>query len=239
MQRLLGVAALSLVFGACQPAADTAAAPAASAKEAPAFVEGLPRDQWLTAASAIPVSADGVVRDEKRRPYSYELLGQPVPAFAATLVDGTPVTEEVFRGKWTIVDVWGIWCGDCRRDAPLVKTLAQKADADPAIDFISLHTPPSRARAAEAYGAYGSVEAYFEKEGGGYPTIVDLDTGLREAFKIVWTPSYLLVGPDLKIRAFRTDLSVGTEAGLDKVIQQAKDISNSKDYASASDPVSP
>lgn len=239
MQRFLGVAAVSLVLAACQPATNTAAAPATDAKEAPAFVEGLPRDQWLTASSAIPVSADGVVRDEKRRPYSYELLGQSVPVFAATLVDGAPVTEEVFRGKWTIVDVWGIWCGDCRRDGPLVKALAQKADADPAIAFISLHTPPSRARAAEAYGAYGSIESYFEKEGGGYPTVVDVDAGLREAFKIVWTPSYLLVGPDLRIRAFRTDLSVGTEAGLDKVIQQAKDISASKDYASASDPGSP
>lgn len=234
MKRFCSIATVALALAACQPAAETAAAPEAEKKEAPAFVEGLPRDQWLTAVSALPVDANGVVRDEKRRPYSYELLGQPVPAFSATLVDGTLVTQEIFRGKWTIVDVWGIWCGDCRRDGPLVKVLAQKADADPEIDFVSLHTPPSRARAAGAYGAYGSVEAYFEKEGGGYTTIVDQDAGLREAFKIVWTPSYLLIGPDLSVRAFRTDLSVGTEAGLDKVIQQAKDISKSADYASTS-----
>lgn len=239
MARFWSAALAALVLAGCQPATETASAPVSEKKPEPAFVEGLPRDQWLTTASAIPLSADGVVRDERRRPYSYELLGQPLPSFAVTLVDGTPVTEEIFKGKWTIVDVWGIWCGDCRRDAPLVRALAQKADADPTIDFISLHTPPNRARAAEAYGAYGSVEAYFAKEGGAYPTIVDKDASLREAFKIVWTPSYLLIGPDLTVRAFRTDLSVGTEAGLDKVIRQAKDISASADYASVSNLGSP
>jgi thiol-disulfide isomerase/thioredoxin len=227
MTKFWGAVLPALVLIGCQPAVEIAAVPDAATekkKEEPAFVEGLPRDQWLTLTSAIPLSADGVVRDEKRRPYSYQLLGKSAPPFSATLVDGSPVTEEVFRGKWTIVDVWGIWCGDCRRDAPRVKTLADKADADPDIDFISLHTPPSRARANDAYGAYGSVQAYFEKEGGGYKTIVDPDASLREAFKIVWTPSYLLIGPDLTIQAFRTDLSVGSAEGIDKVIAQAKEI---------------
>lgn len=227
MTKFWGAVLPALALIGCQPNAEVAVAPEVSTegkKEEPAFVEGLPRDQWLTLTSAIPLSADGVVRDEKRRPYSYELLGKSAPSFSAALVDGAPVTEEVFRGKWTIVDVWGIWCGDCRRDAPLVKTLAEKAEADPEIDFISLHTPPSRARADDAYGAYGSVQAYFEKEGGGYSTIVDTDASLREAFKIVWTPSYLLIGPDLTIHAFRTDLSVGSAEGLDKVIAQAKEI---------------
>lgn len=226
MKKFWGAVLPALVLMGCQPATEIAAAPEAAEpkKEEPAFVEGLPRDQWLTLTSAIPLNPDGVVRDEKRRPYSYELLGKPAPAFSATLVDGSPATEEVFRGKWTIVDVWGIWCGDCRRDAPLVKALAEKAEADPDIDFISLHTPASRTRAADAYGAYGSVQAYFDKEGGGYKTIVDPDASLREAFKIVWTPSYLLIGPDLTIQAFRTDLSVGSAEGLDKVIAQAKEI---------------
>lgn len=232
MKRLWGAVLPALVLIGCQPAAETVAASEVAEKKAePAFVEGLPRDQWLTPVSAIPLGADGVVRDEKRRPYSYELLGKPLPSFSATLADGSPVTEEVFRGKWTIVDVWGIWCGDCRRDAPLVKALAEKADADPQIEFISLHTPPSAARVKDAYGAYGSVQAYFEKEGGGYKTIVDADASLREAFKIVWTPSYLLIGPDLTVQAFRTDLSVGSSEGLDKVIAQAKEISLA--YASA------
>ena len=164
------------------------------------------------------------MRDEKRRPHSYQLLGQHVPRFTAERVGGGAVTEEVFRGKWTIVDVWGIWCSDCRRDTPFVRAFVRKADTDPDIDFISIHTPPNRARAAEAYGQFGSVEAYFEVEGGNYPTILDRDASLRDAFKIVWTPSYLLIGPDLTVRAFRSDLSVGNEAGLDNVLRQTRKI---------------
>ena len=228
MPRIASAALLfaSLVLTGCSPAAEAPAVAAATteAKPEPAFVEGLPRDQWLTASTAIPATADGAVRDEKRRPYSYELLGQPVPAFSADLAGGGAVTQDVFKGKWTIVDVWGIWCGDCRRDTPLVKELHRLADADPEIDFISLHTPPNRKRAAEAYGAFGSIEAYFETQGGGYPTIVDTDASLREALAIVWTPTYLLVGPDLTIHAFRTDLSVGADAGVSRVIAQAKAI---------------
>ncbi len=224
MQKVrFAAAAVFTVLAGCSGETAPTETPVAG-KAARAFVEGLPRNQWLTMETAPPAATGGVVRDEKRRPYGYELLGQPAPAFTAELVGGAPVTEEVFRGKWTIVDVWGIWCGDCRRDAPLAKLLAQKADADPNIDFISLHTPPNRTRAAEAYGQFGSIEAYFAKMGGGYPTIVDADASLREALKIVWTPTYLLVGPDLIVRAFRTDLSVGDEAGLDKVLDEATEI---------------
>lgn len=222
----LALLAVGLTLAGCSPAAETAVAPSAAPtkKAEPAFVEGLPRDQWLTSASAIPLAANGVVRDEKRRPYSYELLGQKVPAFSAELLGVGPVNQDVFKDKWTIVDVWGVWCGDCRRDAPLVRSLSKLAEADPELDFISLHTPPNRARAAEAYGKFGSIDAYFASEGGGYPTIVDKDASLREALKIVWTPTYLLIGPDLTIHAFRTDLSVSDEAGLAKVIEQAKAI---------------
>ena len=95
MTRFWSAVLPALVLIGCQPAAEVATAPeaAASKKEERLFVEGLPRDQWLTTASAIPLNDEGVVRDEKRRPYSYELLGRSVPTFAAKLVDGTPVTE--------------------------------------------------------------------------------------------------------------------------------------------------
>lgn len=222
MFRRIGVVLVAIGLAGCGEAPAPPPASEANAKPEPAFVEGLRRNQWLTAETARPLSADGVVRDEKRRPYSYELLGQKVPAFSAELHDGGAVTEDIFRGKWTIIDVWGIWCGDCRRDAPLVRSLNRLAAADPDIEFLSLHTPPSRARAAEAYGQFGSIDAYFKAEGGSYPTIVDKDASLREILKIVWTPTYLLVGPDLTIQAFRTDLSVGDETGLTDVIEQAR-----------------
>jgi thiol-disulfide isomerase/thioredoxin len=218
---------LTLAFAACSPSEPTAENPAAPREptaEAEA-VPGLPRDQWLTAQIALPVGPDGtVVRDEKRRPYGYAMLGATVPEFSLARVGGAEVTQDIFRDKWTIVDVWGVWCGDCRRDAPYVQELAAKLAGDPDLSFLAIHTPPSRARAAEAYGAFGSIEAYFQSIGGGYPTVVDADASVRDALKIVWTPTYLLVGPDLTVRAFRTDLSVGGDSNVDRVISDARRI---------------
>ena len=41
--------------------------------------------------------------------------------------------------------------------------------------------------------------------------MLDTDGSLREALKISWTPTYLLVSPDGVVRGFRTDLSVAGE----------------------------
>ncbi len=180
-------------------------------------------DRWLTAETAAPLTADGVVeRDAGKRPVGYELIGRTVPDFTAPLVGGGETNAEALRGKWTVVDVWGIWCGDCRRDTPLVQELARAIDADPQVEFLSIHTPPNATRAAEAYGQFGSVEAYFAAEGVSYPTAIDADASLRGALKVRWTPSYLLVGPDLKVHAFRTDLSVGGEGNAEAALADVR-----------------
>ena len=122
----------------------------------------LPRDRWLTLNDAIPISPDGaIVKDEADRPYGYVRLGQAVPNFSTTAFGGGQVTQEAFRGKWTIIDFWGVWCGDCRVDAPLVEALARDLRDDPELSFLSIHSPPSRERADEAYGQFGSLDAYF------------------------------------------------------------------------------
>ena len=75
----------------------------------------------------------------------------------------------------------------------------EKPCAGEDLNFISIHTPPNAARADEAYGRYGSVEAYFDEKGYSYPTVIDTNASIRDALKIAWTPSYLLVAPDLTV----------------------------------------
>ncbi|MBU6318323.1 MAG: TlpA family protein disulfide reductase [Alphaproteobacteria bacterium] len=189
------------------------------------YAEDLPRNRWLTVDDAVPVSQDGgIVKDEADRPYGYAMLGKAAPAFSAASFGGGRVTQEIFRGKWTIVDIWGVWCGDCRVDAPIVEALARDLSADPELSFLSIHSPPSRERADEAYGQFGSLEAYFAARGRSYPTAVDTDGAIRDALAITWTPTYLLVGPDLTIRAFRTDLSVGGESAAQDALAEARSI---------------
>jgi thiol-disulfide isomerase/thioredoxin len=179
--------------------------------------------RWLTPDTmpADAIAADGTVaRDSESRPLGYTHLGKPLPAFTSTFLDGRIFSSADLAGRWTIIDVWGVWCGDCQADAPFAAALHRAVEADPDLDFLGIHTPPSRARAAEAYGKYGSVEAYFASQGYAYPTLIDTDASVRELLSIDWTPSYLLIAPDLTVWGFTTDLSVAGGEPVKDLLRQ-------------------
>ena len=56
---------------------------------------------------------------------------------------------------------------------------------------------------------------------GKFLTVIDEDASIREALKIRWTPTYLLVAPDLTVQGFRTGLA---DAGDDAVKTFVQDI---------------
>ncbi len=172
--------------------------------------------------SATDTRGDGILRDADGRPYGYALLGRRLPAFNGDLIGGGHFDSTQIE-KWTVIDVWGIWCGDCMADAPYVHALHTAIQQDPDLDFVSIHIPANanRLSAEEMFGKFGSVEAYFKAKNYSYPTLVDTDTSLRTALEIGWTPSYLLVSPDGIVRGYRTDMSV---AGGEPVKDFIRDI---------------
>ena len=174
---------------------------------------------FITSNDFVPETAadsrdDGILRDADGRPHTYALLGKPLPRFTGETVGGG-VFDSANISQWTVIDVWGIWCGDCLADGPYMAEVAARIALDDALSFVSIHTPPSAARANEAYGKFGSVEAYFNAKGYSYPTVLDKDAGLRNLLQIGWTPSYLLVSPDGVVRGYRTDLSVAGKTPVD------------------------
>ena len=167
---------------------------------------------FITTNAFVPATAeisrdDGVPRDADGRPYTYPLLGQELPSFTGETVGGGRYSSDDIS-QWTVIDIWGLWCGDCMADAPFVAEVAARIARDDELGFISIHTPPNAARADEAYGKFASVDAYFNAKGYSYPTVLDTDASLRDLLQIGWTPSYLLVSPDGVVRGYRTDLSV-------------------------------
>lgn len=199
MKHVLGGLAACLLLVACSPSA--------------------PATGFITQNPAVLSDGDAdVVRDEDGRPYGYEGLGEALPDFTAPLVGGGTFNSRDINA-WTVIDVWGIWCSDCIADAPYAAALARAIAQDPGLDFISLHVPASRARADEAFGTFGSVEAWFEAQGYRYTTAIDEDGSLRERLRIQWTPTYLLVSPDGVVRGFRTDLSVAGDEPLKTFLQ--------------------
>ncbi|HPF22062.1 MAG: TlpA disulfide reductase family protein [Hyphomonas sp.] len=211
----LATIALMSVVCACAPAAGTNPETAATEPpvEAPAGTVDaviLPADATgFITANPLPLAEDGTVRrDDYGRPYEYALLGQKLPHLTGTMMDGTAFDSDSLD-NWTVIDVWGIWCGDCMRDAPYVAALASAIGQDPDLYFLSIHTPASPARITpeEMFGKYGSLDAYFAEKGYSYPVLVDTDASLRQALQISWTPSYLLVSPEGVVKGFRSELS--------------------------------
>ena len=81
---------------------------------------------FITPGASVPDSAergdDGVPRDDYGRPYDYAYLGREIPAFSGTMAAGPLFSTQELRNQWTLIDVWGLWCSDCRQIRPMSKS---------------------------------------------------------------------------------------------------------------------
>ena len=227
MLRLLTASLLlSSTLAAC---ADPAPTPPVEAAPVDAPTSPTKATYYITPNMSVPEGADmsrgDVPRDGYGRPYTYEYLGETLPAFAGPLSLGQSFSSNTLAGKWTVIEVWGIWCHDSMNDAPYAAALATALAQDPDVDFMSIHTPQNVARDDKALKSYTSVAAWFKEKGYDFPTVVDDDASIRTKLKIRWTPTYLVIAPDLTVQGFRTGLA---DAEGDAVKDFVRDIAKTR-----------
>jgi peroxiredoxin len=167
--------------------------------------------QAQPALQKAPVDADG-------RPLSYPLVDRPMPAFSAEKVGGGRVTQDDLKGQWTVIEFWGVWCGDCQHDAEYTAAFARAAEAD-GVRFVTVHVD-SRS------GRWPSVAAYLAEKQITYPVLMDPDRTIYRAFQMQWVPTYLVVDSQGVIRGYRTDLSrdPSPEGGVKAFSQQIAEL---------------
>ena len=187
----------------------------------------IPDTGLITAATPIPDTAadsrgDGVLRNANDRPVTHDLLGQTLFQFEAPQVGGGTFNSDSLRGKWTVMAFWGVWCHDSRNDAQNIAAIADHFSDHTSVQFMSLHVPWKREYVHRRFGDYDSVDAYFEDVGVSWPTALDEESILRNWQKIRWTPTYLLIGPDMTVQGFRTDLYKAGEGALDRFISEVE-----------------
>ena len=102
--------------------------------------------------------AVGLTKDPKRLPS--ELLNKPIPEFTLTeLYDEADVlTEDMFKGKVSLINVFGSWCVACNVEHPLLMHISQRYD----VNLIGIDWRDERPKA----------KAWLEKHGNPYRQII-------------------------------------------------------------------
>ena len=134
-------------------------------------------------------------------------IGSSIPAFALNQADGTELTQENLRDRWTILGFAGAETSS-EDEARFVSALNSAVDQDPDLDFLQIHRPPPGATAPRVTP---------------WPSVRD-DGSATTAFGITETPAYLLVGPDLTIEGYRGALSATPDDGIKSVIRGVAEI---------------
>lgn len=108
------------------------------------------------------------------------LIGKPAPAFHLSLLDdpGREATEALFKGRFTLLNVWASWCASCLEEHPFLLELARrgelqivglnyKDEREAARRWLSLHGNPyhfvlfdPEGKVALDYGVYGVPETF-------------------------------------------------------------------------------
>lgn len=66
----------------------------------------------------------GLSLDPKELPSA--LIDKPFPAFSATKIDGSVVTEKDLIGEVALVNVWATWCPTCKQEHAYLNKLARE-----------------------------------------------------------------------------------------------------------------
>jgi len=126
----------------------------------------------------------GLGRDPRRVPSP--LIDKPAPAFDLPLLYDMDqrMTQEIFKGKVSLLNVWASWCVSCRQEHALLMRIARDTDVpiiafnykDEAADakkYLSRYGDPYASigfdyegRAAIDWGVYGTPETFvIDKQG--------------------------------------------------------------------------
>ncbi len=124
-------------------------------------------------------------------------VGEVAPQFTATDTLGHKISISDFKGKYVILDFWASWCGDCRREIPMLKELYkevhQKKIKGVPMQWLSMSFDVKE----EAW------KDLLRKEQFPWPQISNLKTTREDPtfndYRLHWIPAFLILDPQGKV----------------------------------------
>ena len=134
--------------------------------------------------------------------------GKRAPAFSTTTLDGQQLSLADLRGKVTLLNFWGTWCGPCRREMPEFQR-AYDEWTGRGFEILAIAYNDSEAAMSE-------FRDEFELS---FPMALDETGAINDLYAIQTRPSSYLLGKDGVILA--RHFGVLTQAQLDDLLAAA------------------
>jgi thiol-disulfide isomerase/thioredoxin len=147
-----------------------------------------PKQAWTTAALvfAVAIFFGLFVLPRLSGGPKSPLVGKQAPDFILPVIYGQGIGENVRlsdqQGRVVVLDFWASWCGPCRRQTPIVDSVA-KAFAGKAVTVLGVASSDEQSAA----------QAFLTEQGVSYRSLIDTDGMASRAFGVSMLPTLIVV----------------------------------------------
>jgi peroxiredoxin len=118
-------------------------------------------------------------------------VGERVPAYAASSLDGEQLRLQDLRGEVVLLNVWATWCFPCRREMPAFEALHREWNQ---------HGLRVVAVSIDAAGATGDIRDFTAEYGLTFDILHDAEQRITRAFQTIGVPETFLIDADGRLR---------------------------------------
>jgi len=150
------------------------------------------RNRFITRLIILTVLAGAVVftiySSFTKEKHDILKVGDVAPDFALVDLDGESHRLSDYKGQGVFLNFWGTWCAPCKKEMPAMGRQYQ-VYKDQGVQVLAVNIAESDLK----------VRTFAEQYGMTFPTLIDKNKSVMQAYSIRPLPTTLLINPEGKI----------------------------------------